>query len=86
MKIQSRLSGAHRPADANTGFRESKKYADVVVANAKWQRDNSRSEAATWKIAEETKSFNMRRLVPRDQVKAQVNEQVAVRTRKQMGS
>ena len=60
----------------------------------KWERDISRFEAATGKIAEETKTFSLRQLVPDEldllitsnsntlktyeQVKAYVNEQVAL--------
>ena len=37
-----------------------KKYSEVVVTIEKWKRDISRFEAATGKIAEETKTFSLR--------------------------
>ena len=65
------------------------------MAIEKWERDISRFDAATGKIAEETKTFSLRHLVPEEldlliisnsntlktyeQVKAYVNEQVALR-------
>ena len=65
------------------------------MAIEKWERDISRFDAATGKIAEETKTFSLRQLVPEEldlliisnsntvktyeQVKAYVNEQVALR-------
>ena len=70
-----------------------KKCAEVIVAIDKWERDISRFEAATCKIAEEAKTFSLRQLVPEEldllitsnsntlktyeQVKADVNEQCA---------
>ena len=70
------------------------------MAIEKWERDISRFEAATGKIAEETKTFSLRQLVPGEldllitsnsntlktceQVKAYVNEQVALRRDKKV--
>ena len=52
-----------------------KKCAEVIVAIDKWERDISRFEAATCKIAEEAKILSLRQLVPEEQ--AYVNEQCA---------
>ena len=70
-----------------------KKCAEVIVAIDKWERDISRFEVATCEIAEETKTFSLRQLVPEEldlqitrnsntlknyeQAKAYVNEQCA---------
>jgi hypothetical protein len=91
------LTGQRIQALANAIYKPSraKKYGDVVVAIERWERDISRFEAATGKIAEETKTFSLRQLVPEEldqlitansntlknyeQVKAYVNEQVSLR-------
>ena len=70
------------------------------MAVEKWERDISRFEAAKGKIAEETKTFSLRQLLPGDldlllastsitlktyeQVKAYVIEQVALRRDKKV--
>jgi len=91
------LTGQRIQALANAIYKPSraKKYADVAVAIERWERDISRFEAATGKIAEETKTFSLRQLVPEEldqlitansntlknyeQVKAYVEEQVSLR-------
>ena len=96
------LTGQRIQALANAIYKPHrvKKYSEVVVAIEKWERDISRFEAATGKIAEETKTFSLRQLVPEEldllitsnsntlktyeQVKAYVNEQVALRRDKKV--
>jgi len=91
------LTGQRIQALANAIYKPSrvKKYADVAAAIERWERDISRFEAATGKIAEETKTFSLRQLVPEeldqlitansntlkdyDQVKAYVEEQISIR-------
>jgi len=91
------LTGQRIQALANAIYKPSraKKYADVAVAIERWERDISRFEAATGKIAEETKTFSLRQLVPEEldqlitsnsntlknyeQAKACVEEQVSLR-------
>jgi len=91
------LTGQRIQALANAIYKPSraKKYADVAAAIERWERDISRFEAATGKIAEETKTFSLRQLVPEElgqlitansntlknyeQVKAYVEEQVSLR-------
>ena len=94
------LTGQRIQALANVIYKPHrvKTFSEVVVAIEKWDRDVSRFEAATGKIAEETKTFSLRQLVPEEldllttsnsntlktfeQVKAYVNEQVALRREK----
>ena len=91
------LTGQRIQALANVIYKPTrvKKYSDVMVAIEKWERDIRRFEDATGKIAEETKTFSLRQLVPEEldqsittnsntlkdyaSVKAYVNEQVAIR-------
>ena len=92
------LTGQRIQALANSIYKPSrvKKYADVTVAMEKWERDLNRFVLATNQdIAEETKTFSLRQLVPDEldqlitansntlknyeQVKAYVNEQVSLR-------
>ena len=91
------LTGQRIQALANAVYKPSrvKKYADVAAAIERWERDISRFETATGKIAEETKTFSLRQLVPEEldqlitansntlkdysQVKAYVEEQVSIR-------
>ena len=60
------LTGQRIQALANAIYKPHrvKKNSEVVVAIEKWERDISRFEAATGKIAEETKTFSLRQLVP----------------------
>ena len=88
------LTGQRIQALANAIYKPHrvKKCAEVNVAIDKWERDISRFEAATCKIAAEAKTFSLRQLVPEEldllntssdtvktyeQVKADVNEQCA---------
>jgi hypothetical protein len=92
------LTGQRIQVLANSIYRPTrvKKYADVTVAMEKWERDLNRFVKATSQdIAEETKTFSLRQLVPDEldqlitansntlksyeQVKAYVNEQVSMR-------
>ena len=91
------LTGQRIQGLANVIYKPTrvKKYSDVMVAIEKWERDIRRFEEATGKIAEETKTFSLRQLVPEEldqlitsnsntlkdyaSVKAYVNEQVVIR-------
>ena len=87
-RIQALADAIYKPSRA-------KKYADVAAAIERWERDISRFESATGEIAEETKTFSLRQLVPEEldqlvtansntlkhyeQVMAYVEEQVSLR-------
>ena len=88
------LTGQRIQALANAIYKPHsvKKCAEVIVATDKWERDISRFEASTCKIAEEAKTFSLRQLGPEElallntssntlktyeQVKEDVNEQCA---------
>jgi hypothetical protein len=98
------LNGQRIQALANAVLTPSrvKKYADVTMAMDKWERDVNKYVLTTAQnIAEETKMFSLRQLVPDEldklitansntlknyeQVKAYVNEQVSLRKDKLNG-
>ena len=93
-RIQAVANAIHKPHNV-------KKCVEVIVAINKWERDISRFEAATCKIAEEAKTFSLRQLVSekldllitssntlktQEQVKADDNEQCALRRDKKKAS
>ena len=98
------LTGQRIQAVANAIYKPHsvKKCAEVIVASDKWERDISRFEAATCEIAEETKTFSLRQLVPEEldllissnsntlktheQVKAHVNEECAEERQKKVSA
>ena len=62
------LTGQRIQGLANAIYKPTrvKKYSDVMGAIEKWERDIRRFEVATGKLAEETKTFSLRQLVPEE--------------------